>query len=56
MGDPVMKAKGDTNKIKDVSWCTKPGSTKFATAGTKHLYFWDSSDPSYKKRGLFKGK
>ena len=56
MGEPVMEAKGDTNRIKDISWSKKLDSTKFATAGTKHLYFWDSSDPSYKRKGIFKGK
>jgi WD40 repeat protein len=55
-GESVMKANGDTNRIKDVAWSGKPGSTKFATAGTKHIYFWDSKDPSFKKRGIFSGK
>ena len=55
-GQAVMKANGDTNRIKDVSWSKKPGSTKFATAGTKHIYFWDSTDPHYKKKGIFNGK
>lgn len=55
-GKQVMKANGDTNRIKDVSWSRKSGSTKFATAGTKHIYFWDASDPSFKKKGIFSGK
>ena len=55
-GQQVMKANGDTNRIKDVAWSRKAGSTKFATAGTKHIYFWDSSDPSFKKKGIFSGK
>ena len=55
-GTQIMKAKGDTNRIKDIAWSRKAGSTKFATAGTKHIYFWDSSDPGFKKRGIFGGK
>ena len=55
-GQQVMKQNGDTNRIKDVAWSKKSGSLKFATAGTKHIYFWDASDASFKKRGLFSGK
>ena len=55
-GQSIMKANGDTNRIRDVAWSKKPGSTRFATAGTRHIYFWDASDPSYKKKGIFSGK
>ena len=52
-GNLVFKEKGDTNKIHDICWDAKPGSTRFATAGKKHIYFWDASDASAKKKGLF---
>ena len=55
-GTAVFKEKGDTNKIHDIAWDSKPGSTRFATAGTKHMYFWDASSPNGdKKKGLFNG-
>jgi WD40 repeat protein len=54
-GTQVMKQNGDTNKIRDVAFSMQPGSTRFATAGSKHIYFWDASDPSYKKKGIFNG-
>ena len=55
-GNCVFKEKGDTNKIHDVAWDAQPGSTRFATAGVKHIYFWDSSKPGGDKRkGLFSG-
>jgi len=38
----VFKDKGDQNKILDVAWDNKPGSKRFASAGVKHLYFWDA--------------
>ena len=46
-----MKANGDTNRIKDVAWCMKSGSLKFATAGTKHIYFWETD--GNKRKGIF---
>jgi len=55
-GNAQMKEKGDTNKIHDVCWSAQPGSTRFATAGVKHIYFWDGKDSSSKKKGLFSGK
>jgi len=55
-GNAVFKEKGDTNKIHDVCWDAVPGSTRFATAGVKHIYFWDSSKPGGDKtKGLFNG-
>lgn len=47
--------KGDTNKIMDLCWSAKPGSTYFATAGSKHIKFWDLSTKECKK-GIFGGK
>jgi len=53
-GNAVFKEKGDTNKIHDVCWDAVPGSTRFATAGVRHIYFWDSSAAGGgKKKGLF---
>jgi microtubule-associated protein-like 1/2 len=55
-GNAVFKEKGDTNKIHDVCWDAVPGSTRFATAGVKHIYFWESGTPGgNKKKGLFNG-
>jgi len=50
-GNMMFKDKGDTNKIHDVCWDAKPGSNRFATAGVKHIYFWDSTGK--KQKGLF---
>lgn len=47
----MFKDKGDTNKIHDVCWDAKPGSNRFATAGLKHIYFWDTN--GRKDKGLF---
>ena len=41
-GQLVFKQKGDTNKIHDVCW--NHDGTRFATAGVKHIYFWDAKD------------
>jgi len=51
-GNCVFKQKGDTNKIHDVCFSKKPGSTRFATAGVKHIYFWDATTGK-KEKGLF---
>lgn len=51
----VFKQKGDTNKIHDVCWDSKPGSKRFSTAGVKHMYFWEAEANSEKKKGLFMG-
>jgi len=53
-GALVQKAKGDTNKIHDVCFSAQPGSTQLATAGRKHLYFWDAKSGD-KKKCLFGG-
>ena len=53
-GNCCFKAKGDTNKIHDVCWDSKPGSKRISTAGVKHIYFWDgASADGDKKKGLF---
>ena len=40
----------------DVAWDQKPGSKRFASAGRKHIAFWDASQPGGKKtKGLFSG-
>jgi microtubule-associated protein-like 6 len=54
-GQQLMKQNGDTNKIKDVAFSKTPGDTRFATAGKKHIYFWDAKDASFKKKGIFDG-
>ena len=48
--------KGDTNLIYDVAFSYAEGSTKFATAGKNHIYFWDANSPGEKKKGIFSGK
>lgn len=54
-GQCVWKEKGDTNMIHDVCWDVN--SKRFATAGVKHIYFWNASSPTGdKKKGLFSGK
>lgn len=53
-GSLVFKKKGDTNKIHDLAWSQQPGSSVFATAGTKHIYFWDAKTGE-KKKGIFGG-
>ena len=48
------KDKGDQNKIHDIGFCTK--SNRFATAGTKHIYFWDADANGLdKKKGIYNG-
>jgi len=51
-GSMVYKEKGDTNKIHDVAWCEQ--GQRIATAGVKHIYFWNKNSPD-KKKGLFSG-
>jgi len=36
-----MKSKGDTNKIFDICFSAKAGDKSFATAGAKHIKFWN---------------
>lgn len=38
----VSKEKGDQSKIHDIAFSQKGGSNLFATAGSKHMYFWDA--------------
>ncbi|WP_288100283.1 hypothetical protein, partial [Herbaspirillum sp.] len=53
-GNNVFKEKGDTNIIYDCAW--HPSENRFATAGKKHLYFWDATKPGgEKKKGIFNG-
>ncbi len=54
-GGLVMKEKGDTAKIMDVCYSAKPGSKRFATAGSKHIKFWDSGSKDCQK-GIYGGK
>jgi len=42
---------GDTNKIFDICFSAVPGDQTFATAGAKHIKFWDSTLKSNK--GIF---
>ena len=52
----MFKIKGDQNKIHDIAWDLKPGSTRLMTGGVKHVYFWDRADPTgAKTRGLWDG-
>ncbi len=54
-GSGLWTDKGDTNKVMDVAWSSEPGSKRFATAGSKHIKFWDVSTKVCKK-GIFGGK
>ena len=55
-GSCIFKDKGDQNKILDVAWSNKPGSKKFASAGIKHIYFWDAGKSGGDKtKGLYSG-
>jgi len=56
-GKQVFKQKGDqTNRLQDLAFSKKEGSTKFATVGKRHIYFWDAKDGSgEKKKGIFNG-
>jgi WD40 repeat protein len=50
----VGKCKGDQNKIHDIGFCTK--SNRFATGGSKHIYFWDADASGLdKKKGIYDG-
>ena len=52
----VSKQKGDQNKIHDIAFSKKDGCTKFATAGSKHFYFWDAAAGDLeKKKGIYSG-
>jgi WD40 repeat protein len=50
-----FKDKGDTNKIFDICFSDEPNSHTFATAGSKHIKFWNVDNMSGEK-GLFEGK
>ena len=50
-----MKEKGDTNKIFDLCFTDKQGDYAFATAGAKHIKFWNAVTKQAEK-GLFAGK
>lgn len=55
-GSMVCKAAGDTEKIFDIAFSATNGDGSFATAGSKHFYFWDASQPGGgKKKALFDG-
>ena len=41
-GAMVMTEKGDTNKIFDICFTGKVGDHTFATAGAKHIKFWNA--------------
>lgn len=48
--------KGDQNKIHDLAFSQKAGDPRFATAGQKHIYFWDASQAGFDKRkGIYEG-
>jgi WD40 repeat protein len=52
----VGKQKGDQNKIHDVAFSQKEGCTRFATAGSKHMYFWNAAENGLdKKKGIYDG-
>lgn len=54
-GELKNRQEGDTNKIFDVCFSNKAGDYAFATAGSKHIKFWNAE--SYKaEKGLFNGK
>jgi WD40 repeat protein len=50
-----MKDKGDTSKIFDICFSNKPGDNTFATAGAKHIKFWNPNTMSSQK-GIFGSK
>lgn len=50
-----MKEKGDTSKIFDICFSSKPGDNSFGTAGSKHIKFWNV-DTMKGEKGLFGGK
>jgi WD40 repeat protein len=54
-GSLVWKEKGDTNKIFDVCFSAQKGSYMCASAGSKHIKFWDPTS-KYAKKGIFGGK
>ena len=55
-GSCIFKDKGDQNKILDLAWDQKPGSKRFASAGIKHIYFWDAGKQGGDKtKGLYSG-
>ena len=41
-GEAKGMQKGDANKIHDIAWDKRSGSSRFATAGSKHMCFWDA--------------
>lgn len=50
-GSKVFEQKGSNDKILDLAFNRKEGSKNFATAGRKHIAFWD--EDGTKKNGLF---
>lgn len=42
--------KGDTNRIFDICFSARRGDNKFATAGVKHIKFWDNMS---QKKGIY---
>jgi HELP motif len=51
-GSLKFKDKGDANKIFDISFSNKAGDNTFATAGSKHIKFWNP-DQMKGEKGLF---
>jgi WD40 repeat protein len=49
-----MKQKGGTNKIFDCCFTLKKGEYMCATAGSKHISFWNPSN-NFAKKGIFAG-
>jgi WD40 repeat protein len=54
-GSLKFKDKGDTSKIFDLCFTDKPGDNTFATAGSKHIKFWNP-DSMKSEKGLFGSK
>lgn len=50
-GSKVFEQKGSNDKILDLAFNRQEGSQNFATAGRKHIAFWDAD--GNKKNGLF---
>lgn len=53
-GSKIRKEKTGPDRIYHVSWSKKDGENIIATAGIKHMAFWDNDAPKFKKRkGLY---
>lgn len=54
-GEQKWRQEGDSNKIFDICFTAKNGDYTFATAGSKHIKFWNAENFKAEK-GIFGGK